>query len=344
MHFHRTDRRALLYLITIIVALWGGVLIERYVLHPGSSSALMTLDEAAMDTLDASQGRGRDDASPSFLLARNGANGGQASASSGVSGSSASSVTVTTPETFPFDPNTADSLTLRRLGLAEWQVRNILKYRARGGRYHEPSDFKRVYGMTPEVYERLAPVIRIDKRYRYYGEADFEEDKARRKARREGGAEAREQREGASRSDSAVQRFPHQEKFREVVQLDLNTIDTATLKKVPGIASGRARQIIRYRERLGGFASTEQLAEISNFPAAELEEWFKVETGVTRRLNINSASVKELARHPYIGLARARAIDDYRHQQGRIRSLDDLQLLPGFDAEVIRKLRPYIEY
>ena len=33
-------------------------------------------------------------------------------------------------ETFPFDPNTADSTTLLRLGLAPWQVRAIYKYRA----------------------------------------------------------------------------------------------------------------------------------------------------------------------------------------------------------------------
>ena len=33
-------------------------------------------------------------------------------------------------ERFPFDPNTADSTQLLRLGLQPWQVRNIYKYRA----------------------------------------------------------------------------------------------------------------------------------------------------------------------------------------------------------------------
>ena len=37
-------------------------------------------------------------------------------------------------ETFPFDPNTADSTTLLKLGLAPWQVRAIYKYRAKHGR------------------------------------------------------------------------------------------------------------------------------------------------------------------------------------------------------------------
>lgn len=44
------------------------------------------------------------------------------------------------PATFFFDPNTADSTALLRLGLSPWQVRNIYKYRARGGRYHRPDN------------------------------------------------------------------------------------------------------------------------------------------------------------------------------------------------------------
>ena len=44
-------------------------------------------------------------------------------------------------ELFPFDPNTADSTTLLRLGLVPWQVRNIYKYRAAGGIYRSKEDF-----------------------------------------------------------------------------------------------------------------------------------------------------------------------------------------------------------
>ena len=36
-------------------------------------------------------------------------------------------------ELFAFDPNTADSTALLRLGLRPWQVRAIYRYRARGG-------------------------------------------------------------------------------------------------------------------------------------------------------------------------------------------------------------------
>ena len=60
-------------------------------------------------------------------------------------------------ERFYFDPNTADSTQLLRLGLQPWQVRNIYKYRASGGIYRKPEDFARLYGLTVKQYRELQP-------------------------------------------------------------------------------------------------------------------------------------------------------------------------------------------
>lgn len=322
MRLNRSDRRVLLLLFAVVLAFWGGVLLDRWLLQPRST--LVSLDEVAMDSLDA-EWSGAD----STQTGRD-----AYSAGAGVGGESGNSsgfyaVPVQQPETFPFDPNLADSATLLRLGLAPWQVRSIYKYRARGGRYHRPEDFKRLPGMTPELWNRLAGSVRIGEAYRYYEREELDRERV---AERGG--------EGLPGDSS---RYPYQEKFSEVVQLDLNAVDSATLKKVPGIASYRARQILNYRDRLGGFVSSEQLSEIEGVPV-ELQEWFTVQKGVFRKLNLNSASVGQLARHPYLGSARAKAIVNYRRAQGRIRSLADLSLLPDFSSEVLARLEPYVEY
>ena len=58
-----------------------------------------------------------------------------------------------------FDPNTADSSTLVHLGLKPWQAKNMLKYRAKGGRYRKAEDLKKLYGMTDSMYQALTPYI-----------------------------------------------------------------------------------------------------------------------------------------------------------------------------------------
>ena len=224
-------------------------------------------------------------------------------------------------ELFPFDPNTADSTQLLRLGLAPWQVRNIYKYRAAGGIYRQPRDFAHLYGLTAGQYRRLEPYIRISDDYRPAAEAYPAEPRP---------AYVRD-----------TTRYPL--KLKPGQHVALNTADTALLKRVPGIGSGFARAIVRYRERLGGFYSTAQLMEIGNFPQSALP-YFTVDPSLCRKLNVNRLTLSQLRRHPYIGFYQAKTIIDHRRLHGPLRSLDDLRLYKDFPPETIERLRHYIEF
>lgn len=59
---------------------------------------------------------------------------------------------------FAFDPNTADSTQLLRLGLQPWQVRSIYKYRAAGGVFSRKEDFARLYGLTKNNMRNWHPI------------------------------------------------------------------------------------------------------------------------------------------------------------------------------------------
>ena len=224
-------------------------------------------------------------------------------------------------ELFPFDPNTADSTQLLRLGLAPWQDRNIYKYRAAGGIYRQPRDFARLYGLTAGQYRRLEPYIRISDDYRPAAEAYPAEPRP---------AYVRD-----------TTRYPL--KLKPGQHVALNTADTALLKRVPGIGSGFARAIVRYRERLGGFYSTAQLMEIGNFPQSALP-YFTADPSLCRKLNVNRLNLSQLRRHPYIGFYQAKTIIDHRRLHGPLRSLDDLRLYKDFPPETIERLRHYIEF
>jgi len=222
------------------------------------------------------------------------------------------------PETFPFDPNTADSTTLLRLGLRPWQVKNIYKYRARGGVYRKPTDFARLYGLSKKDYRRLEPFIRISDDYQ----------------------PAAQLVEPAPKYERDTVKYPI--KIKETEHIALNSADTSQLKRVPGIGSGFARAIVGYRERLGGFVSPSQLSEISNFPVESIK-YFTVDNASPRKLNLNTASMQTLRRHPYISYYQAKAILDKRRQH-RIESFAELSLLRDFPPEAIRRLEPYVEF
>ena len=238
-------------------------------------------------------------------------------------------------ERFVFDPNTADSTQLLRLGLQPWQVRSIYRYRSKGGVFREPSDFARLYGLTQKQYRELLPYIRISSDYRPAAELVGPRGKngheALSPAAREGGAEEKDSRIG----------YPVKLKAGEHVVLNL--ADTTALKQVPGIGSYYARRIVGYGQQLGGYTSAEQLLEIEGFPEEALP-YFQVNTSEVRKLNLNTLSLSKLRQHPYLNFYQARAINDYRRLKGPLSSLDDLRLLPEFPAQAIERLRPYVEF
>lgn len=221
-------------------------------------------------------------------------------------------------ERFFFDPNTADSATLIRLGLLEWQVRNIQKYRRAGGIFRTKEDFAQVYGLTLKEYDELEPYIHISPDYQ---QASL----------------------SVRRPSTERDSLPHQHKIGEHETVDLATADTNVLKTVPGIGDYYAREIVRRREWLGGFASIDQLDEIEGFPQ-QAKKYFRLDSTKVVRLNINRLPLNRLRNHPYLNYYQAKAITDYRRKNGKIESLEQLKLLPDFTPELIEKLSPYIEF
>ena len=64
-----------------------------------------------------------------------------------------------------FDPNTADSIELSSLGLSPFVVRNVLKYRDKGGVFRSSESFARIYGISDETFLQLKPYISISKEF-----------------------------------------------------------------------------------------------------------------------------------------------------------------------------------
>ncbi len=227
----------------------------------------------------------------------------------------------------PFDPNTADSSTLVHVGLKPWQARNMLKYRAKGGKYRKAEDMRRLYGMTDSLYRVLEPYIRI----------------------------AEETVRGDSVRQDSVPRYVSTK--RDTV-LNLRTADTTELKMIRGIGSYTAREIVRYRAQLGGFVSTEQLLDIQAVRRAiayrqetdstntrdSLLCHFVLDSVAVKTLPVNKLRVEQLQRHPYLRFAQAKALYELRRRRIHIDSAEELRQLDCFTEEELQRLLPYLSF
>ena len=249
---------------------------------------------------------------------------------------------------FTFDPNTATAEQLQQLGLAPYQVRNIMKYRTKGGVYRSPMDFARVYGLTRKQYRTLEPYITIGDDYQPASTlASVQAYIAQKEANKQAAHAAYE----AYKAQNTYQPYKGYErdtlrypvKLRVGEHVNLVTADTTQLKKIPGIGSGWARAILNYGKRLGGYVAVGQLQEIEGFPEEALP-YFSIANPKTEKINLNTASLSQLKASSLYELYRAKAVCDYRRLKGKLTTLSQLHLLKEFTPDVIERLRPYVEF
>lgn len=243
-----------------------------------------------------------------------------------------------------FDPNTADSATLRTLGLTPFVASNIVKYRRAGGQFRKADDLARIYGMDEETMARIRPYVFIAKQETYNAPSrTYKEEK-----RRSGEAVA----EDVTADDTLLtapqmrERNPYAEYMQHKVKageiIDLNKADSAELVRIPGIGPHYASQIVRLRKQLGGFVAVSQLNDIPGIP--DIGDQVTIGEGATTRIRVNEASLKTLRDHPYIGYYRAKAIVTLRQREGRVVSLRQLSFLDEFSDEDIKRLEPYLSF
>ena len=135
----------------------------------------------------------------------------------------------------------------------------------------------------------------------------------------------------------------YQVKIKAGEHVVLNTADTTVLKTVPGIGPYYARKVVEYGQRLGGYVSVDQLDEIEGFPL-DAKDYLVIENATPRHLNVNTLTLNELRKHPYLTFYQAKAITDYRRLHGPLKSLQDLRLSKDFPPEAIKRLEPYVEF
>ncbi|MFN4080376.1 MAG: helix-hairpin-helix domain-containing protein, partial [Saprospiraceae bacterium] len=225
-------------------------------------------------------------------------------------------------EYFEFDPNTASASDFARLGLPEWLGARIEKYRDKGGVFRKPEDFAKIYGMRPEDFERLAPYLRIAPKERQVAYQPAEDP---RPVMASGGESM-----GKSGGGGPV---------------DVNEAQIDDWVRLPGIGAVRAEKIIRFREKLGGFAEIEQVAETYGLPDSiyrQIRPMLVMGGAPLRKLNINTADVAALSAHPYLTRKQAELIVAFREQHGPYASTQDIFNILALKREEIARAMPYL--
>lgn len=136
-----------------------------------------------------------------------------------------------------------------------------------------------------------------------------------------------------------------QEGTTDEVIVDINSADTAELKRIRGIGSVFANRIVKFRQSLGGFVAPAQLLEVYGFDReklARVSSQITVDAAAVKKLNVNTASVEDLNMHPYVSKKEAVAIFTKRVKAGDYADIQEVKKAALMNDSTFSKIVPYL--
>ena len=284
-----------------------------------------------------------------------------------------------TDTVFYFNPNNTSAKDWKLLGLNDKQIKIINNYLSKGGKFYKPEDFKKIYGITDSIYNKLKNYISINENNNKLNDNKRKEKlfyfdpntatandlkklgfnkyqiKTIIKFRKKGG--------NFKQPKDLLKIYgikkPFYNKIKKYIKIDtdiknnqnnnivieINSANETELQKINGIGKTFASRIIKYRKLLGGFYSKNQLTEVYGIDKEKLTEisnQIKIDTLKIKKININTADFKTIIKHPYINKSTTSKILDYRKFAKKIKSYKELIKNNVLLKSDYKKLRPYL--
>ena len=225
---------------------------------------------------------------------------------------------------FPFNPNTISEDEWKQIGLTDRQIRNIMNYKAKGGKFYSKNDLGKLYTISEEDFAQLEPFIVLPEVSRGTSGKSMQKKE--------------EEKKGEEPKPVVKKAIP---------VVDLNTVDSTTLVELPQIGGYMASRILEFREKLGGFVDMEQLRDVKGMDStryATIRPYIIIGEAEMRKIDVNRADFKTLVHHPYLSYEQVKRIFNQREKRGMIKNWAQLEALLKDEGVVNPLLEQYVKF
>jgi len=203
------------------------------------------------------------------------------------------------------DPNSAELEELEEFGFNNFQAKNILSYRKKGGVFINVNDLQKIYGIDSLFFETIKNNIQIEKQ----------------------------------------NVTPVLKQKIAVLDIEINSADSAQFVKLKGIGPVYASRIKYRKLLGGFYSKKQlqEVYNFPLETYLGVEAYLKVDTLLISQIRINFADYKELLRHPYLNKKQVEAILNYRNKTGAIKNISAIRKIEEINDETFLKLKPYFK-
>lgn len=213
------------------------------------------------------------------------------------------------PKIFPFNPNYITDFKGYQLGMSVEEIDKLLAYRNQGKFINSTEEFQEITGINDSLLQVMSPYFKFPNWVT----------------------------ETKNVPKTAITTFEIK---------DINKATEDDLKQVYGIGDKLANRIVNYRNKLQGFSFNNQLYEVWNLDSLVVVETLKyyqvIESPTIQKINVNTASFKEILSIVYIDFELTKKIFAYKEEVAEIQSIDELKKIDGFPLDKFDRIALYL--
>lgn len=226
---------------------------------------------------------------------------------------------------YPFNPNYISDYKGSKLGMSIDEIDRLHEFRKSGRFINSKEEFQQVTKISDSLFFKITP---------YFKFPDWVTKRNLKK---------RNEAKNISESSTELK------EFEEVVKFSTIDINKATLRDVVICVGDQelAQKLLNYRSKIQGFTFATQLNEVFGIKdnvVKKLWSTFKIlHKPQILKVNVNTATFKEVLRNPYIDYTLCKKIFDYKEEVAEIQNIAELKNISGFPLKKYARIVLYLE-
>ena len=220
---------------------------------------------------------------------------------------------------YPFNPNYISDYKGYQLGMNIDEIDRLLAYREQKLYVNSAKEFQTITKISDSLLQKISPFFKFP---------DWVQKKNNYK--------------------NNQQRYIPNSRINvsEITTVDINKATLKDFTAIEGVDEYISERIIKYRSKIQGFSFKEQLFEVwglDELIANKILSTFSIKNiPKIKKVNINTASFKEVLSNPYIDYKLCIQIFDYRDEVAELQSISEIKNIEGFPIKKYNRIVLYL--
>ena len=220
---------------------------------------------------------------------------------------------------YPFNPNYISDYKGYQLGMNVDEIDRLLAYREQRLYVNSAKEFQTITKISDSLLQKISPFFKFP---------EWVQKK--------------------NNNKNNQQRYIPNSRINvlEITTVDINKATLKDFTFIEGVDEYLSERIIKYRSKLQGFSFKEQLFEVWGLDeqmANKILSTFSIKNKpIIKKVNINTASFKEVLSNPYIDYELCVKIFDYRDEVAELQSISEIKNIEGFPIKKYNRIVLYL--